>query len=167
MQCHHLWARWLRSAYNNETATLTCSPIHCTRWVVPTVHIRRGPLATQRQLTSSHTTAHLTDPRQQVRRCRPMTFREPHKCNQFNEGVITAGVSVPIQIPSQGSDIGTNYWPRLQWSSFFGLPTLGTLLGHSNNASLCTLKTNENSRKFPQVPEAHPPPQTCHPYRHA
>lgn len=34
--------------------------------------------------------------------------------NQFNEGVITAGVSVPIQIPSQGSDIGTNYWPRLQ-----------------------------------------------------
>lgn len=45
--------------------------------------------------------------------------------NQFNEGVITAGVSVPIQIPSQGPDIGTNYWPRLQWSSFFGLPTLG------------------------------------------
>lgn len=48
--------------------------------------------------------------------------------NQFNEGVITAGVSVPIQIPSQGSDIGTNYWPRLQWSSFFGLPTLGEFM---------------------------------------
>ncbi|CRK87764.1 CLUMA_CG001543, isoform A [Clunio marinus] len=29
-------------------------------------------------------------------------------------GVITAGVSVPIQIPSQGSELGTNYWPRLQ-----------------------------------------------------
>ena len=52
-------------------------------------------------------------------------FWRLHERNQFNEGVITAGISVPIQIPSQGPDIGTNYWPRLQWSSFFGLPTLG------------------------------------------
>lgn len=44
-------------------------------------------------------------------------------------GVITAGVSVPVQIPSQGPpDLGPNYWPRLQWSSFFGLPPLGKLL---------------------------------------
>jgi hypothetical protein len=31
--------------------------------------------------------------------------------NQFNKGVIQAGVSVPIQIPSQSAE---NYWPRLQ-----------------------------------------------------
>ncbi|XP_055922573.1 paired box protein Pax-6 isoform X3 [Eupeodes corollae] len=29
-------------------------------------------------------------------------------------GVISAGVSVPVQIPTQGADLGTNYWPRLQ-----------------------------------------------------
>ncbi|XP_055857754.1 paired box protein Pax-6 isoform X3 [Episyrphus balteatus] len=29
-------------------------------------------------------------------------------------GVISAGVSVPVQIPSQGADLGANYWPRLQ-----------------------------------------------------
>lgn len=42
------------------------------------------------------------------------TYFHPLDYNQFNKGVITAGVSVPIQIPSQGPDIGTNYWPRLQ-----------------------------------------------------
>lgn len=42
---------------------------------------------------------------------------------QINLGLTgVPGVSVPIQIPAQGSE---NYWPRLQWSSFFGLPTLG------------------------------------------
>lgn len=30
------------------------------------------------------------------------------------QGVITAGVSVPVQIGSQESGLGTNYWPRLQ-----------------------------------------------------
>lgn len=29
-------------------------------------------------------------------------------------GVISAGVSVPVQIPSQGADISSSYWPRLQ-----------------------------------------------------
>ncbi|XP_037925748.1 paired box protein Pax-6 isoform X2 [Hermetia illucens] len=29
-------------------------------------------------------------------------------------GVISAGVSVPVQIPSQAADLGANYWPRLQ-----------------------------------------------------
>lgn len=40
-------------------------------------------------------------------------------------GVISAGVSVPVQISSQNvSDLtGSNYWPRLQWSSIFDLPT--------------------------------------------
>jgi len=40
-------------------------------------------------------------------------------------GVISAGVSVPVQISTQNvSDLaGSNYWPRLQWSSIFSLPT--------------------------------------------
>lgn len=29
-------------------------------------------------------------------------------------GVISAGVSVPVQIPSQGPELTTNYWPRIQ-----------------------------------------------------
>lgn len=29
-------------------------------------------------------------------------------------GVISAGVSVPVQIPSQTPDLTGNYWPRLQ-----------------------------------------------------
>ncbi|XP_037043327.1 paired box protein Pax-6 isoform X2 [Bradysia coprophila] len=29
-------------------------------------------------------------------------------------GVISAGVSVPVQIPAQGAELGTNYWPRIQ-----------------------------------------------------
>ncbi|OXU20081.1 hypothetical protein TSAR_004983 [Trichomalopsis sarcophagae] len=29
-------------------------------------------------------------------------------------GVISAGVSVPVQIPSQTPDLAGNYWPRLQ-----------------------------------------------------
>ncbi|CAK1589071.1 unnamed protein product [Parnassius mnemosyne] len=29
-------------------------------------------------------------------------------------GVISAGVSVPVQIPSQGPDLASNYWGRLQ-----------------------------------------------------
>ncbi|XP_055373565.1 paired box protein Pax-6 isoform X4 [Condylostylus longicornis] len=29
-------------------------------------------------------------------------------------GVISAGVSVPVQIPSQSADLSANYWPRLQ-----------------------------------------------------
>lgn len=29
-------------------------------------------------------------------------------------GVISAGVSVPVQIPSQAADAMSNYWPRLQ-----------------------------------------------------
>lgn len=29
-------------------------------------------------------------------------------------GVISAGVSVPVQIPSQNPDLAGNYWPRLQ-----------------------------------------------------
>lgn len=40
-------------------------------------------------------------------------------------GVISAGVSVPVQISTQNvSDLtGSNYWPRLQWSSILNLPT--------------------------------------------
>lgn len=37
-------------------------------------------------------------------------------------GVISAGVSVPVQIPSQGPDLASNYWGRLQWSQLFGFP---------------------------------------------
>lgn len=37
-------------------------------------------------------------------------------------GVISAGVSVPVQIPSQGPELTSNYWPRLQWSQLFGFP---------------------------------------------
>ncbi|XP_066252288.1 paired box protein Pax-6 isoform X1 [Euwallacea similis] len=29
-------------------------------------------------------------------------------------GVISAGVSVPVQIPSQAADLASNYWPRIQ-----------------------------------------------------
>lgn len=29
-------------------------------------------------------------------------------------GVISAGVSVPVQIPSQGPELGSSYWARLQ-----------------------------------------------------
>jgi paired box protein 6 len=29
-------------------------------------------------------------------------------------GVITAGISVPVQIPNHTSDLSSNYWPRLQ-----------------------------------------------------
>lgn len=47
-------------------------------------------------------------------------FRTIFKSKIFS-GVISAGVSVPVQIPAQGADLGSNYWPRIQWSTFFGL----------------------------------------------
>lgn len=128
MQCHHHWVQWHRSACSNATAIHTCSPIPCTRWVVPTARTHRARPATPPRPTSSRTTAHQTADRPQASsRCRLLSRESLFlTCKRnSNEGVITAGVSVPIQIPSQGSDIGTNYWPRLQWSSFFGLPTLG------------------------------------------
>lgn len=64
--------------------------------------------------------------------------------------MITAGVSVPVQIPSQGPpDLGPNYWPRLQWSSFFGLPPLGKFkIKVSCNEIvllICNITTNRKS----------------------
>jgi hypothetical protein len=51
----------------------------------------------------------------------------------FFAGVITAGISVPVQIPNHSSDLGSNYWPRIQWSSLFGLPS--QLLHHTGLGS--------------------------------
>lgn len=50
---------------------------------------------------------------------------DPSKPDLPLAGVISAGVSVPVQISTQNvSDLtGSNYWPRLQWSSIFNLPT--------------------------------------------
>lgn len=50
---------------------------------------------------------------------------DPSKSHLLLAGVISAGVSVPVQISTQNvSDLtGSNYWPRLQWSSIFNLPT--------------------------------------------
>ena len=47
-------------------------------------------------------------------------------------GVISAGVSVPVQIPSQTPDLTSNYWPRIQWSQLFGFPP-PRLLVHPEN----------------------------------
>lgn len=47
-------------------------------------------------------------------------------------GVISAGVSVPVQIPSQTPDLAGNYWPRLQWSQLFGFPPASLLVGQES-----------------------------------
>jgi len=47
-------------------------------------------------------------------------------------GVISAGVSVPVQIPSQTPDLTGNYWPRLQWSQLFGFPPASLLVGQES-----------------------------------
>jgi len=52
--------------------------------------------------------------------------------SQTVPGVISAGVSVPVQIPSQTPDLTGNYWPRLQWSQLFGFPPASLLVGQES-----------------------------------
>ena len=34
--------------------------------------------------------------------------------NVFSSGLLGSGMSMPLQVPGQSSDIASNYWPRLQ-----------------------------------------------------
>ncbi|KAG4067626.1 hypothetical protein HA402_005398 [Bradysia odoriphaga] len=49
--------------------------------------------------------------------CNPSAaHQQPSQHASYASGprVISAGVSVPVQIPAQGAELGTNYWPRIQ-----------------------------------------------------
>ncbi|XP_059484509.1 paired box protein Pax-6 isoform X2 [Neocloeon triangulifer] len=42
------------------------------------------------------------------------SYGSPTTTSASTTGVISAGVSVPVQIPSQNPDLTSNYWPRIQ-----------------------------------------------------
>lgn len=63
--------------------------------------------------------------------------------------MISAGVSVPVQIPSHTTELGTSYWPRLQWSTLFGLhPPSHTLIGTPGIAALPAVLRNDCDDKI-------------------
>ena len=39
-----------------------------------------------------------------------------HSCCYYS-GILGPGMSMPLQVPGQSSDIASNYWPRLQWGA--------------------------------------------------
>lgn len=68
-------------------------------------------------------------------------------------GVISAGVSVPVQIPSQTPDSMSNYWPRIQWSQLFGFPPPRLLV--ENPATTTNTNSNPTDCSTPSPMAAH------------